>query len=99
MLLCNAISPLVDGRRSRLGGARIYWYAFRLADGTVRPVPVKETKAKGRRRGSEPLMPKPDCRSIADAMASNAASYVFMAPPVHRDEATASVAEGFRDAV
>ena len=31
-------------------------------------------------------------------MAGNAASYVLMAPPEHRDEATASVAEGFRDA-
>ena len=31
-------------------------------------------------------------------MAGNAASYVLMAPPEHRDDATASVAEGFRDA-
>ena len=43
-------------------------------------------------------MPKPDCRSIADAMAGNAASYVLMVPPEHRDDATASAAEGFRDA-
>jgi hypothetical protein len=43
-------------------------------------------------------MPKPDCRSIADAMAGNAASYVLMAPPEYRGDAAASVAEGFRDA-
>jgi hypothetical protein len=44
------------------------------------------------------LKPKPDCRSIADAMAGNAASYVLMVPPEHRDDPTASAAEGFRDA-
>ena len=43
-------------------------------------------------------MPKPDCRSIADAMADNAASYVLLAPPEQRDDATASCTEGFRDA-
>jgi hypothetical protein len=37
-------------------------------------------------------------RSIADAMAANAASYVLIAPFEHRDAVTASVAEGFRDA-
>ena len=31
-------------------------------------------------------------------MAGNAASYVLMAPPEYRGDATASVAEGFRDA-
>jgi hypothetical protein len=31
-------------------------------------------------------------------MARNAASYVVMVPPEHRAEATASAAEGFRDA-
>jgi hypothetical protein len=31
-------------------------------------------------------------------MAANAASYVLIAPAEHRDAATASVAEGFRDA-
>jgi hypothetical protein len=40
----------------------------------------------------------PDARSIADAMAANAAGYVLIAPSEHRDAATASVAEGFRDA-
>jgi hypothetical protein len=40
----------------------------------------------------------PNARSIADAMAENAASYVLIAPSEHRDAATASVAEGFRDA-
>jgi hypothetical protein len=44
------------------------------------------------------LMPKPHCPSIGDAMAANAASYVLMVPPEHRDDATASAAEGFRDA-
>ncbi len=43
-------------------------------------------------------MPKPDCRSIADAMAETAASYVLMAPPEERDGVTASVTEAFRDA-
>jgi hypothetical protein len=40
----------------------------------------------------------PSARSIADAMAANAASYVLIVPPEHRDAATAGVAEGFRDA-
>jgi len=40
----------------------------------------------------------PDARSIADAMAANAAGYVLIAPSEHRDAVTASVAEGFRDA-
>ena len=40
----------------------------------------------------------PNARSIADAMAENAAGYVLIAPSEHRDAATASVAEGFRDA-
>jgi hypothetical protein len=40
----------------------------------------------------------PDARSIADAMAANGAGYVLIAPPEYRDAATASVAEGFRDA-
>ena len=40
----------------------------------------------------------PNARSIADALAENAASYVLIAPSEHRDAATASVAEGFRDA-
>jgi hypothetical protein len=39
-----------------------------------------------------------NARSIADVMAANAASYVLIAPPEHRDAATAGVAEGFRDA-
>jgi hypothetical protein len=39
-----------------------------------------------------------NARSIADAMAVNAASYVLIAPPDRRDVAIASVAEGFRDA-
>jgi hypothetical protein len=39
----------------------------------------------------------PNARSIADAMAENAAGYVLIAPYEHR-AATASVAEGFRDA-
>jgi hypothetical protein len=43
-------------------------------------------------------MPKPDCRSIADAMVERAASYVLMAPPEERDGVTASITEGFRDA-
>jgi hypothetical protein len=40
----------------------------------------------------------PNARSIADAMAANAASYVLIAPPDCRDAAIASVAAGFRDA-
>jgi hypothetical protein len=40
----------------------------------------------------------PNARSIADAMAANAASYVLIAPPDRRDAAIASVAAGFRDA-
>jgi DNA-binding LacI/PurR family transcriptional regulator len=40
----------------------------------------------------------PSCRSIADAMASKAASYIHIAPPEHRDAVMASIAEGFRDA-
>jgi hypothetical protein len=43
-------------------------------------------------------MQKPDCRSIADAMADNAASLVLLAPPEQRDGAIASCTEGFRDA-
>jgi len=43
-------------------------------------------------------MLKPDCRSIADAMAVKAASYVLLTPPEQRDDATASCTEGFRDA-
>jgi hypothetical protein len=41
------------------------------------------------------LKPKPDCRSIADAMAGNAASYVLMVPPEHRDDPTASAPKAF----
>jgi hypothetical protein len=40
----------------------------------------------------------PNARSIADAMAENAAGYVLIAPSEQREAATASVAEGFRDA-
>ena len=40
----------------------------------------------------------PSARSIADAMAANAAGYVVIVPSEFRDAATASVAEGFRDA-
>ena len=40
----------------------------------------------------------PSARSIADAMAANAAGYVLIVPSEYRDAATASVAEGFRDA-
>ena len=40
----------------------------------------------------------PNARSIADAMAANAAGYVLIAPPDRRDAAIASVAAGFRDA-
>jgi hypothetical protein len=40
----------------------------------------------------------PNARSIADAMAINAASYVLIAPPGRRDAAITSVAEGFRNA-
>jgi ABC-type branched-subunit amino acid transport system substrate-binding protein len=40
----------------------------------------------------------PNARSIADAMAENAAGYVLIAPCEHREAATVSVAEGFRDA-
>jgi hypothetical protein len=40
----------------------------------------------------------PNARSIADAMAANAAGYVLIVPPDRRDAATASVAAGFRDA-
>jgi hypothetical protein len=40
----------------------------------------------------------PNARSIADAMAANAAGYVLIVPSEYRDAATASVAEGFRDA-
>jgi len=39
-----------------------------------------------------------NARSIVDAMASNAAGYVLIVPSEHRDGATASVTEGFRDA-
>jgi hypothetical protein len=42
-------------------------------------------------------MPKPDCRSIADAMADNAASYVLLTPPEQRDNALTGCTEGFRD--
>jgi hypothetical protein len=40
----------------------------------------------------------PNARSIADAMAANAASYVLVVPPDSHDAAVASVAAGFRDA-
>ena len=43
-------------------------------------------------------MPKPTCRSIADGMAANAASYVLPTPPEQRDDVVASLVEGFRDA-
>jgi hypothetical protein len=40
----------------------------------------------------------PNARSIANAMAANAASYVLITPPDRHDDAIASVAAGFRDA-
>ena len=40
----------------------------------------------------------PNARSVADALAANAAGYVLLASSEDRDHATASVAEGFRDA-
>jgi len=40
----------------------------------------------------------PNARSVADALAANAAGYVLLASSEDRDDATASVAEGFRDA-
>jgi hypothetical protein len=40
----------------------------------------------------------PNARSIADAIAANAASYVLITPPDRHDDAIASVAVGFRDA-
>jgi hypothetical protein len=40
----------------------------------------------------------PSARSVADAMAANAAGYVLIAPSEYRDAATASVALGFQDA-
>ena len=40
---------------------------------------------------------KPSCRSIADAMADDAAGYAHLAPPEKRDEVIASLVEGFRD--
>jgi hypothetical protein len=44
-----------------------------------------------RRRGNEPLMPKqkPSLRSIADAMAGDAAGYALLAPPEERDDVIA----------
>jgi hypothetical protein len=39
-----------------------------------------------------------NARSVADALAANAAVYVLLASSEDRDDATASVAEGFRDA-
>jgi hypothetical protein len=39
-----------------------------------------------------------NARSIADAMAGNAAGYVLILPWQYCDAATTSVAEGFRDA-
>jgi hypothetical protein len=41
---------------------------------------------------------KPSLRSIADAMADDAASYALLAPPEQRDDVIASLVEGFRDA-
>jgi hypothetical protein len=49
-------------------------------------------------RAEEKMREAPSCRSIADAMASKAASYIHIAPPEHRDAVMASIAEGFRDA-
>jgi ABC-type tungstate transport system substrate-binding protein len=43
-------------------------------------------------------MPKPNCRSIADAMAGNGASHVLLAPRELRDDVIASCAAAFRDA-
>jgi hypothetical protein len=40
----------------------------------------------------------PSARAVADALAANAACYVLIAPSESRDAATASVAEGYRDA-
>jgi hypothetical protein len=40
---------------------------------------------------------KPSVRSIADAMASDAAGYAFLSPPEQRDDVIASLVEGFRD--
>jgi hypothetical protein len=45
------------------------------------------------RRVVEPEIP--NARSVADALAANAAGYVLIAPFEYRDAATASVAEGF----
>ena len=44
-------------------------------------------------------MPKqiPSLRSIADAMAGDAAGYALLAPPEERDDVIASLVEGFRD--
>ena len=44
------------------------------------------------------MRPKTDCRSIANATADNAVSFVLLADPEQRDDAIASCAEGFRDA-
>jgi hypothetical protein len=40
----------------------------------------------------------PSARSVAHALAANAAGYVLIAPSEYRDAATASVALGFQDA-
>ena len=50
-------------------------------------------------KGVEPPMPrqKPSLRSIADAMAGDAADYALLAPPEQRDDVIASLVEGFRD--
>ena len=40
---------------------------------------------------------KPSCRSIADAMADDAAGYLLLAPPEQRGDVIASLVEGFRD--
>jgi hypothetical protein len=39
-----------------------------------------------------------NARSVADALAPNGAGYVLLASSEDRDDTTASVAEGFRDA-
>jgi hypothetical protein len=40
----------------------------------------------------------PNCRIVADALASTAAGYVVLAPTRHKEVALQSTLEGFRDA-
>jgi hypothetical protein len=40
---------------------------------------------------------KPSCRSIADALADDAACHTLLTPPEQRDDVIASLVEGFRD--